>query len=642
ETRQLSKTHKLKTTHMNPPSPPPPPQPPKHKKSRKSKPEPQPAEPLKKLKLVDTPPPTLLTHFTQLSAPPFAVSKRLYRNLVTQGYENPTPVQMAAIPLLLLGHQPEESYLQPSASPSTDSKQPAPSRIRTADPINLLTCAQTGSGKTLAYLLPLMDWVLWRRGQLTKETRRGTKVVIAAPTKELVNQIYNEALKLAIGTGVRVSVLRKAVVGKVKSENHGSDEEDEGSGGESEVENSGHENKKGEHAKPKTKVKADIVVSTPTMFLHAIQNDTIDLSGVQRLILDEADVLLERNDAGGGFGEETAQAWGALISAHSGSLKDVRVWMWSATISSGVEELASKMISPTPLSDKPHLGDNLHPAVPPLIRLLVGIKNTSLPHITHTLTYTSTEPGKLLALRNLLRTSFPPPALIFLQTVPRATALFDELQYDLPPGRIALLHAQLSDQEREGVMERFRKGEIWALVTTDLLSRGVDWRGVRLVINYDVPGSAAGYIHRAGRTGRAGVVGGEVITYYTKQDVPYVRPTAEVIVAAEKERERLGIVLPKGKEGTGAGWLLGYLPRVGKREKRRLKKYGVEVRNGRAPTKAKEEGEEGQKRRKKGAAAGTKGIGTTPGWEKQREHRRMGAVEASKKRARMQEDSGSE
>ena len=628
ETHKLAKDPKLKLTLMNPPPPPLSAPAKKRKKSKKSKPEP---EPEKKYKPINAPPPTLLTSFTQLRAAPYLLSKRLYRNLLTQGYDTPTPVQMASIPLLLLGHDytlPSPNEIQPTI------------RIRAEKSINLLTCAQTGSGKTMAYLLPLLDWILWKRGHLGKEGRpkAGTKAVIVAPTRELVGQIYNEALKLTIGTGVRVTVLKKAMVGKAKAAEKSTE------GGEVEEEEKSDDEDGGGVELPKegresiphptgtgSRVKSDIVVTSPTMLTHAIRNGILDLTAIQRLILDEADVLLESNEKGGGFGEDTLSAWESLKSASA----DIRVSMWSATISSSVEALAASMIPPTNPSAPP----------PPLLRLLTGLKNTSLPHITHTLTYCSTEPGKLLALRTLLTTSFPPPALIFLQTVPRATALYREIQYDLPPGRIALLHAQLPDHERERVMDSFRKGEVWALVTTDLLSRGVDWRGVKLVVNYDVPGSAVGYIHRAGRTGRGGREWGEVVTFWTSGDAGVVRPIAEVVAQAERERERL--LGENGKNGGEGGkpregsarWLLDFLPKVGKEEKRKLKKFGVESRNARrivVRDGAKVKG------REKANREGTHGISTVSGWEKQRADRLKGAREASKRRKRAKEKEESE
>ncbi len=109
--------------------------------------------------------------------------------------------------------------------------------------------------------------------------------------------------------------------------------------------------------------------------------------------------------------------------------------------------------------------------------------------------------------------------------------MHDELKYDIPASaggstRIAVLHSSLSDSVRSKIMARFRTGEVWVLITTDVLARGVDFVGVNGVVNYDVPTSAASYVHRAGRTGRAGRSGGVSVTFYTKDDIPYIKSVA--------------------------------------------------------------------------------------------------------------------
>lgn len=72
------------------------------------------------------------------------------------------------------------------------------------------------------------------------------------------------------------------------------------------------------------------------------------------------------------------------------------------------------------------------------------------------------------------------------------------------------------------MIEDFRMGKIWVLITTELMARGIDFKGVNVVINYDFPQSVASYIHRIGRCGRAGRKG-EAITYFTKDDAPYLK-----------------------------------------------------------------------------------------------------------------------
>ena len=120
------------------------------------------------------------------------------------------------------------------------------------------------------------------------------------------------------------------------------------------------------------------------------------------------------------------------------------------------------------------------------------------------------------------------------------------------------------------------KGEIWVIITTDLLARGVDFRGLNGVVNYDVPTSAAAYVHRVGRTGRAGREGGVAVTFYTKDDIPYVKPIANVISASEKLRGGDGDTANGHKDLQQ--WMLDALPNPSKREKKELKKQGVEAR----------------------------------------------------------------
>ena len=338
--------------------------------------------------------------------------------------------------------------------------------------------------------------------------------------------------------------------------------------------------------KRKKKKKVRVVVVAPTKELAGqIVNEgkkgkKTDWSSVSRLILDEADILLDSL-----FREQTLGIWTRLQSPH------LRTSLFSATISSSTEALCQQHISPS---------------LSPTIRLIVGLKDTTIQNITQKLTYTATEPGKLLALRQLFTTSFHPPALIFVQTIPRAKALVAEILYDLhTPGRIAVLHAELSDTARAEVMGRFLAGEIWVLVTTDLLARGVDFRGVRCVVNYDIPTSVAGYIHRVGRMGRSGgVQGGLAVTYFTEGDVRFVKGIAGVIAKAQGGGE--------GGEGEGR-WLVDALPKVGKSAKERLKRRGVESRSKTA------DGKEGR-------------ISTKSGYERRRENRKKGAIEGSKRR----------
>ena len=197
-----------------------------------------------------------------------------------------------------------------------------------------------------------------------------------------------------------------------------------------------------------------------------------------------------------------------------------------------------------------------------------------------------------------------------MQSIPRAQALYNEIQYDLPtPGRIAVLHSELTDTVRSETMTRFRLGEVWMLITTDLLSRGMDFRGVKLVINYDLPTSVASYIHRVGRTGRAGSQDGMAVSYVTKEDIPYVKGIVNVIAVSNPSEGERGV----------QKWLLS-LPKTSKNDKKKLKLHGVEARQGKD---AKHK------------------ISTKSGFQRKLEDRKRGALEGSRMR-KMAEESGSE
>merc|ERR1712083_1102998 len=108
-----------------------------------------------------------------------------------------------------------------------------------------------------------------------------------------------------------------------------------------------------------------------------------------------------------------------------------------------------------------------------------------------------------------------PPVLVFVQTKERAQDLFKELLYD--GIHVDVIHADRSQLQRENTVRAFRSGGIWVLICTEVLGRGMDFKGVNLVINYDFPPSAVSYIHRIGRTGRAGRSGKAITFFYRRR-----------------------------------------------------------------------------------------------------------------------------
>lgn len=546
-----------------------------------------------------------LTKFAQLRTR-YNISRRLGENILNQGYTMPTEVQLGSLPLQL-GDCPDSAA-------RSGKREDMVQALRPEREPDLLVIAPTGSGKTLAFLVPLVNNIMRYHHQ--DPSFKGMSSIVVAPTKELVGQIVNEGRKLTAGTGVKVTAMRK---GMRLVEDRGLNDKFSGKGNEDDSSSDDNDDPR-ERSAGVPVTKSGILVSTPLLLVNALSDngtkDIAPLRTVRNLVLDEADVLLDPL-----FRDQTLEIWRACPHPQ------LRVGLWSATMGSNIEELSKSTIRERQV----HLGMREESS---LVRLVVGLKDSAIPNISHKLIYAATEQGKLLGLRQLLHPTastssqtshLRPPFLVFAQTITRAVALHSELMYDIPPeaggsSRIAVLHAELSDSRRSDVMAGFRKGEIWILITTDLLARGVDFRGINGVVNYDIPNSSAAYVHRVGRTGRAGREGGVAVTYYTKEDIPYVKSIANAIAASDKVRGAGNGADAETEKGGVQKWLLDALPDLSKKDRKELKQHGVEARRpaGRSEVGGKE---------KKATR-----ISTKSGYERRVENNRKGAVKGSKRR----------
>jgi ATP-dependent RNA helicase DDX52/ROK1 len=141
--------------------------------------------------------------------------------------------------------------------------------------------------------------------------------------------------------------------------------------------------------------------------------------------------------------------------------------------------------------------------------------------ITQSLTYVADESSKLPTLLTYLSQPYNPPVLVFTSSQPRATSLAEELIL-AGTQNVDVLHAGMTNQQREDALSRMRAGQSWVMITTEVMARGLDFRGVREVVNYDFPPSVQSYVHRIGRTGRAGREG-KAVTFFTNEDAPYLK-----------------------------------------------------------------------------------------------------------------------
>ena len=388
---------------------------------------------------------------------------------------------------------------------------------------DLIACAPTGSGKTLAFLIPLLQ-------QLVSQNvlkNHGIRGLIISPTNELAVQIFQQLEIISKGKGLNIAILSKQLAGKISND----------------------------------VVKAskyDILVSTPLRLIDVVKLGKVDLSKVTQLVIDEADKLFDH-----GFAEQTDE-----LLSHCTNVK-IRKSMFSATIPSGVEEMA-------------------HSIMKDPIRVIIGHKEAASNTIEQKLVFTGNEEGKLLAIRQMIQNGeFKPPIIIFLQSITRAKALFHELVYDKL--NVDVIHAERTPKQRDEVIKRFKNGDIWVLITTDVLARGVDFKGVNMVINYDVPQSAQAYVHRIGRTGRGGR-SGKAVTFFTKEDDKAVKPI-------------INVMKQSGCTDGLSDWMED-LGKLSKREKRAVKTHEIE--------------------RKK--------ISTVPSVIKQKRKQRQNMIEASKRR----------
>ncbi|MCC6999755.1 MAG: DEAD/DEAH box helicase [Deltaproteobacteria bacterium] len=336
---------------------------------------------------------------------------RLLAALSELGYEEPTPIQQAAIPALLEGR-------------------------------DLLGQAATGTGKTAAFALPILHRLL--TGEPAPRQPRSARALILVPTRELAMQVVEATQRY----GKALAVRAVAVFG-------------------------------GQPIGPQLKALSpgvDVVVATPGRALDHIRRKSLLLGGVEVVVLDEADEMLDM-----GFAEELEAVLKELPATRQTALL-------SATMPKRIAEIAAR-----------HLKD------PVELRLAREVAPAgALPRVRQT-AYMTYRPQKMATLVRLLEMETPALALVFCRTRIDVDVLGETLTARGIPAEP--LHGGLSQEQRERALRRFKEGAAPLLVATDVAARGLDVRELSHVINYDLPSSPEDYVHRIGRTGRAGRAG---------------------------------------------------------------------------------------------------------------------------------------
>ena len=299
---------------------------------------------------------------------------------------------------------------------------------------DVLGIAKTGSGKTASYVLP----ILMNLQEETIKKGRHIKVLVLVPTRELAVQVddvfklFEEALPQKIKT--------LAVFG-------------------------------GESINPQMMAlkNVNILVATPGRLLDLIEKNAVNLSGVETLILDEADKMLNA-----GFKKEMNQIFDLLPQKRQNLL-------FSATLNDDISNI-NQMLLHDPVIIK----------IESVEEDIDLIKQSA---------YFVPENKKGPLLRHLIKSKEMKQVLIFTSSVRRADRVVDKLiKNDIDAKAI---HSKKTQGVRTDLLTKFKYGKLQVLVTTDLLSRGIDIEFLPWVINYELPRSPKSYIHRIGRTGRA-------------------------------------------------------------------------------------------------------------------------------------------
>lgn len=250
--------------------------------------------------------------------------------------------------------------------------------------------------------------------------------------------------------------------------------------------------------------RVQLVIGTPGRLLDHVGRKTLDLRHLDMLVLDEADQMLDM-----GFLEDVGKIIGETP-------QERQTMLFSATMPEEIKHLASR-----------YMREPVH--------LRVHSKSITLEEIKQ-LVIETTDRGKQGALFKAIEEYNPFMALVFCRTKRRASALNHALKrrgYNSDE-----LHGDLSQAKREKVMRAFRKAEVQFLAATDVAARGLDIEGVTHVFNYDIPQEAESYIHRIGRTGRAGQKG-IAITFATPGDRRSLREIEKGIKTTIERRRML-------------------------------------------------------------------------------------------------------
>lgn len=383
--------------------------------------------------------------------------------IVTKGGKVANPIRSwseANLPPVIMDAIRHVGYVKPTPI----QMQCIPIGLQNKDLIGL---AETGSGKTAAFVIPMLVYITSLPKLTPQLAQYGPYALVLVPTRELAHQIEDEARRFASFMGVRVA----SVVGGIDKDQQ----------------------------LVALRDGVEILIGTPGRLVDLLESRYIALSQCNYIVMDEADKMIDM-----GFEEEVNKILDAMPSSNTRPENEEeedeqkryrQTIMFSATMPPAVERLANEYLRRR-------------------VYVSIGEVGRAVDRIEQTVQFVKSEMVKQERLYEQLDME-DGPVIVFLNQQKAVDVLVRDL---IRRGYQAVgLHGGKNQELREIAMEGFKTGKHKILVATDVVARGIDVKGVTLVINYDLPKTIQEYTHRIGRTGRAGSTG-RAVSYLTNSD----------------------------------------------------------------------------------------------------------------------------
>ncbi|KAJ7955404.1 DEAD-box ATP-dependent RNA helicase [Quillaja saponaria] len=347
---------------------------------------------------------------------------------------------------------------------------------------DLMACAQTGSGKTAAFCFPIISGIM--RGQPVQRPQRGARTayplaLILSPTRELSMQIHEEARKFSYETGVRVVVAY----------------------GGAPINQQLRELERG----------VDILVATPGRLVDLLERARVSLQMIRYLALDEADRMLDM-----GFEPQIRKIVEQMDMPPPGVRQTM---LFSATFPKEIQRLASDFLASYIFLAVGRVGSSTDLIIQRVEFVLESDKRSHLMDLLHAQRANGVQGKQALTL-------------VFVETKKGADSLEHWLCLNGFPA--TTIHGDRSQQEREYALRSFKSGNTPILVATDVAARGLDIPHVAHVVNFDLPNDIDDYVHRIGRTGRAGKTG-LATAFFNENNASMARALADLMQESNQE-----------------------------------------------------------------------------------------------------------